>query len=140
MFGMIDFLREGRSGHYLFDGKGHAKKNADPMQLVYYAVAVAASGHKIAGGGLIYWNHDYEKVDLSPAALRQFIDNEFTQVRPIFEKLKNGTNEQLEARPEESRCKQCNWRNVCPFSATKTPPMKEGLPDSLGFGELSDPV
>lgn len=136
MFGMVDFIRDGKSGMYIFDGKGHANKNADPRQVVYYALAIAASGHKIAGGGLIYWQHDYVPVDLRPEALKHFIDNEFAEARPWFEKLKNGTTEEFPARPEESVCKTCNWRNTCPFSKAKTPPMIEGLPQSVGFGEL----
>lgn len=140
MFALVDFLREGKSGDYLFDGKGHANEDADPRQVVYYALNRAASGKKIAGGGLIYWNHGYRPVDLSPKALRDFIDNELATARPIFEKLKAGTNEELEAKPDEQKCRKCNWRNTCPFSLSRLPPMQEGLPDEVGFGEIAPAV
>ncbi len=140
MFCMIDFLREGRKGCWVFDGKGHSRMNADPMQVVYYALAVAAAGRDVAGGGLIYWQHDtYVPVDVSPKALRDFIDGPFAEGRAIFEELKDGV-QTLPAKPSRSTCGDCSWKNNCPVSAVKLPPMQEGLPETLGFGELSPPV
>lgn len=133
MFAMVDFLREGQSGDFLFDGKGHAREDADPRQVVYYALNRAASGRKIAGGGLIYWNHGFRKVDVSPAALKAFVENEFAEVRPIFDELKAGTNREFEARPEYEKCRKCNWRNICEHSAAARPPMQEGLPERVSF-------
>lgn len=136
MFCMIDFLREGRSGVYLFDGKGHGQMNADPRQVLYYALAVAASGHKIAGGGLIYWQHKYQPVDLSPAAIKHFIDTDFKQGRPYFEALQKGTQEVFETTPSKKICGRCRWKHVCEDSAVKLPAMRTDLPDVVGLGEL----
>lgn len=136
MFAKIDFLRHGSSGSYVFDGKGHKEMNADPRQVLYYCLSVAASGHKIAGGGIIYWRHGYKNLDVTPAALKRFIDGEFAEVRPLFEELKTGIQGPMEARPSKENCKFCKWRQVCPDSAVRRPPMKEDAPENVGFSEI----
>jgi len=140
MFALVDFLREGTSGDFIFDGKGHAKKNADPRQVVYYALNRASSGRKIAGGGMIYWNHGFEKVDVSPAALRHFVDTDFTRVRPYFEMLDKGSEGPFPATPSAEKCKVCPWRNTCEFSMAKNPPQQFGVPTEIGFGEARPEV
>lgn len=136
IFCMIDFLRETRQGVELYDGKGHAQKNADPRQILYYALAVAASGKAVNKAGLIYWQHGYEPVDVSPAAIKHFIDTDFKEGRQYFELLRKGTRETFEARPDKRRCRWCKWNQLCPESAVKLPAMKENLPDEVSFSEI----
>lgn len=119
MFCMIDFIVEGRNGHSVYDGKGSARKNADPRQVLYYALAVNASGHQLGKGGLIYWQHDFDEVDISPAALKEFIDGDFKRGRALFEQLKVGVNTPMETTPSKDACKYCNWRLTCADSVMK---------------------
>lgn len=118
LFSLMDFDYEGNSGHYIFDGKGNKETNADPNQLLYYALCVTASGVKVAGGGFLYWGHGFRGVDMSPEALKRFVDNDFSRGKPVFDKLKKGT-EDLPANPSEDNCKWCSWKNTCPFSFFK---------------------
>lgn len=119
IFCLIDFLFESRKGFYLFDGKGSKEEDANPDQLKYYAVGLGASGKQIAGGGFLYWQHGtFRSVDLSPAGLKSFIDEKITVAKPVFDKLRSGT-EDLPPNPSSENCKWCNWRNNCPYSHFK---------------------
>jgi hypothetical protein len=129
IFNMLDFLREGRSGHWILDGKGHTNPDADERQILYQALGVAASGHNIAGAGLLYWYHGFKPVDTSPKALKEVADTTLEEARPTFELLKKGTHQPLEARPSPKRCGQCNWRETCEASVAKRPPTQSNLPD-----------
>jgi len=135
LFALIDFMREGRSGCYLFDGKGHAKVNADPRQLHHYALTVIASGRTVKEAGLIYWNHGYVPVDVSPKAVKQFVDETLMVAKPTFNLLQAGVSGELKATPSLSVCGDCNWRNICDHSARKNPPMDASLPEHTGFGD-----
>lgn len=132
MFAMVDFLREGKSGDWLFDGKGYSKPNADARQVVYYALNRASSGRTIAGAGLIYWRHGLVPVDVSPKALREFADGPLAEVRPIFEQLRKGAKE-LPPKPSDSTCWSCRWKYVCEHSAVKRKPMDTTLPEEVGM-------
>jgi len=131
LFALIDFVYEGSNSIYLFDGKGHAEKNADPRQLFFYALAVQSSNKTVGGGGFIYWKHDYEKLDLSPASIKEFVDGEFVEGRKVMEQLVRGV-ESLPAKPGKA-CKFCNWKFVCPDSTELKPPADHTLPDQVGF-------
>lgn len=119
MFGMIDFdVHYGQNHCGLFDGKGHAQKNADVRQLLYYGLAKAASGVTLGLSGFFYWQHDFVEVDLSPPALKEFADGEFVEGKKIFDMLKVGVAE-LPAKPSSKQCYSCNWKALCPDSKYK---------------------
>lgn len=133
MFGMLDFLIEQPTGYVLLDGKGNAAKDADPLQLKYYALMVNSSTGRDVTGGFVYWKHDYDRVDLSTKSLWEFTHNEFAQGRKIFEQLQHGVQE-LPANPSKSNCHWCHWKNNCAKSAYQKPPSdpEPGL-KSIGF-------
>lgn len=119
MFAMMDFKVALESGVGIYDGKGHVKKNANPDQLLYYALALIASGRKVVEAGLIYWNHGYEPVDVTPKAIREFVGEKLDKVSPIFKQLKAGV-EILPATPSEEACAYCPWSEFsCEFSAKR---------------------
>lgn len=132
MFAMVDFLREGQSGDFIFDGKGYKAKTADPRQVQYYALNRASSGRTIAGGGLLYWKLGFEPVDLSPAALRKFVEENLEPTRPVFEKLKTGT-EFLDPTPSLKSCRWCLWRETCEYSMLKRDAVDQSLPEQVGL-------
>ena len=136
MFAMIDFFLDQPTAR-LYDGKGNREMDADERQILYYALAVSASGRTIKDAGLIYWNYDYKPVDVSPKAIKEFIDGDFAEGKPYFDKLKKGLEpgELLEARPSSKTCGWCNWRHICPASAKLRPSMDTSLPEDAGFGE-----
>jgi hypothetical protein len=136
MFGLVDFLAETAEGDMIFDGKGHQEKTADPRQIVYYALNRAAAGNKVIQAGLIYWRHGFEPVDTSPAAIRHFVETDFTQARPIFELLKHGTNTELETKPDPKTCKYCPWSRVCQDSYYRAKEVTDMPTGEVGFGEL----
>lgn len=135
MFGMIDFVIEDGNAVKIYDGKGHAQKNADPNQLLYYGLMVVASGRKLKHTGFFYWKHDFEEVDASPEALKVFVDGEFERGRELFYKLQQGT-EDLPATPSEKVCNYCQWNRTCKYSAVK--PKEVEIKDSTTvlFGEI----
>lgn len=133
IFALIDFLRYGKSGAFIFDGKGHREENADPNQVRYYALALAALDRKIAGGGFVYWDHGFRSIDLSPSAIREFIDNTLDPVRPIFEKLKKGTDD-LPPDPSLEKCKKCTWKATCDASMYKKEDVKNPSMDEVDLG------
>lgn len=135
MFGMFDFYTHVTGGVAVYDGKGHAKKNANPDQVRYYALQLIASGRKVKDAGLIYWNHGYESVNVSPAAIRAFITAKVEKVRPIFEKLKGGV-EELPATPSEEVCGFCSWKYSCRFSMKRRPEVPNPTMEDVGFGEV----
>jgi len=140
MFAMVDFLREGKSGDFIIDGKGHAAKNADERQVKYYALNRASSGRKIAGGGLLYFNHDYVPVDVTPKSLYDFGNTEVKSVQPLFEELKKGIPGDLEARPERDRCWNCNWNKVCRSAFKAKEEVTDVTPTQVGFGDPNPKV
>jgi len=135
MFGMFDFYTYVTGGVAVYDGKGHAKKNANPDQIRYYALQLIASGKKVRDAGLIYWNHGYEPVNVSPAAIRAFIDAKLDKVRPIFEKLKSGV-EELPATPSDEVCEYCSWKYSCLFSTKRRPEVPNPIIEDVGFREV----
>jgi hypothetical protein len=135
MFAMVDFLAETPEGDLLYDGKGHQEKNADPRQVLYYALNRASAGRKVPHAGLIYWQHDFEPVDTSPTALRHFIDTDLAAARPTFELLKHGTNLTLETQPSPKTCRYCNWNKLCEDSYYKPRPADPNQKEEVGFGE-----
>jgi CRISPR/Cas system-associated exonuclease Cas4 (RecB family) len=135
MFAYVDFLREGKTGDYIIDGKGHAEKNADPRQVKYYALNRASSGRRIAGGGLLYFQHDYEPVDVTPKALYEFANTEVASVQPLFNELKKGIPGDLEARPEKKKCYKCNWNQVCRDAFAAKPEVNDVTTAEVTFGD-----
>ena len=133
MFAMMDFLHSS-NGYAVYDGKGHKEMNADPDQLRYYALALIASGRKVREAGLIYWNHGYDPVDVSPAALRTFIDEKVNKAKPIFDQLKAGV-ETLPATPSDKACNWCSWKYSCEFSAKRRPEVPNPTTEEVGFKE-----
>jgi len=117
--GLMDFVTKGPSGFYIFDGKGHKKKTADPRQLLFYALIVTASGEKVAGGGFIYWQHGFERVDIDPAKVSAFVRGELEEGFTLFTKLQQGISGEMEARPKKSMCRYCSWKSKCPESPYK---------------------
>lgn len=132
-FAMIDFQYNSPAGLWIYDGKGHTRKDADPRQVKYYALSVAAAGNKLAGAGFLYWNHDFEEIDVSPMALREFIETELEPVLPLMKKLRDGTSETLEPKPSPTNCNFCNWRQVCEHSTYKR---KEQEDPGIKFKEV----
>jgi len=136
MFAMMDFYLHVTGGVAVYDGKGHKKKNANPDQVRYYALALIAAGKKVKDAGLIYWNHGYEPVNVSPAAIRAFIDAKLDKVRPIFNQLKAGV-EELPATPSDEVCGFCSWKYSCKFSAKRRPEVPNPTIENVGFGEVT---
>jgi len=132
MFAMMDFYLAVPGGVAVYDGKGHKEKNADPGQILYYALALTASDRKVVDAGLIYWRHGFEPVDVSPAALRVFIDEKVEKVKPIFDQLKGGV-ESLPATPSKDACKWCAWRYSCLESAYRRPEVADTSLSNVGF-------
>lgn len=116
MFCMIDFLIGEGQEFEVYDGKGHAKEDADPRQILYYALALIASGRHVRRAGLIYWNFGLTEVNVSPEAMRQFIDGDLVRGRAVMDSIKHGTAEELEAKPEPAKCGKCGWKSRCPAS------------------------
>lgn len=139
LYCQIDFLHEDGQRVDLYDGKGHAKEDADPRQLVFYALALAAAGRRPREAGLIYWQHGYRPVDVSPLAIRNFTEKDLDPALEWFNKLKEGTNETFPARPEPDRCWRCGWKSICESSPYRKPRRDDilELPGEVGFGELA---
>lgn len=98
------------------DGKGHKLKNADPKQLLYYALILHASGKKILGGGFLYWRHGYEPVDMSPKALYDFTKTDFEKGKRIFLRLKEGWTTSRVPHPPRT-ASSSPWKKSCTDSA-----------------------
>lgn len=128
LFGMVDFLRFRADGSMsLYDGKGSQRKNADPRQILYYALILLASGKRVADAAIVYWKHGIEYVDVSPGAIQEFVENDFIRGEEVFQKLKAGVAE-LPAVPNKKNCGWCSWRRSCPESPYHQSDLKlEGL-------------
>lgn len=136
LFGKMDFVYDSNpTSVYIFDGKGHKEKNADPRQLLFYALVAHASGKEVRGGGFLYWQHDFEKVDLSFPRIQEFIEGDFSKGSQYFHLLKTGV-EVLPAQPESSKCWMCNWNRVCKSSAKLAKEVVVGAPELLGLEGL----
>jgi CRISPR/Cas system-associated exonuclease Cas4 (RecB family) len=113
MFGKMDFVVPmGGSQVILLDGKGNSKEDADPRQLLYYALILMASGRDVVGGGFVYWQHEFRKVDLSPSAIKHFVDTDFQRGVAVFRKLREGVD-LLPAVPSAENCYYCDWKGSC---------------------------
>lgn len=135
MFGMMDFVIENPCNIRIYDGKGNGKKDADERQLLYYGLMAVSSGRKLVHSGFLYWKHDFEEVDVSPARLKEFVDGDFERGRLIFHELQTGVDS-LPTTPSDSSCKWCNWNKTCPDSALKQEPGIIKIDTgSLTFGE-----
>jgi len=135
LFAKVDFEFEERNFTSIYDGKGNVKENADPRQLLMYALAIAATGRKIGEAALLYWNHGKRTVDVSPRAIREFAEGDYAKARTVFAKLREGTSETLPTNPSPSACGYCMWKSVCPDSVYKRK-VREGmseLPDEVNF-------
>lgn len=132
MYGMLDFYAEESDGVILLDGKATKEMNADPRQILYYALMIAATGKKIKRAGFLYYRFGLDPIDCSPPALRKFIDEDFARGRKIFDQLRGGTNEFI-PHPEKLTCKWCNWNGRCKFNFKGEPPP---LPERYDIGEV----
>lgn len=137
IFGMMDFILETSKGVYVFDGKGHAAKNADERQILYYALVLHASGKNVLGAGFLYWQHDYTPIDVSSKALKDFIDGDFARGREVFMKMNRG--EKLVATPSTSKCHYCSWKSECGSSLYKKTTVNVGMGDTVSFGAQEPP-
>lgn len=130
LFAMTDFTYEADLPYIdLYDGKGHQQQNADPNQIVHYALNMATTGLKPRRAGLLYWRYPTDgviDVDVSPKALKAYIDGPFEEASPWLRRLKVGTEpgELLPARPESQKCFNCWWKSTCPDSAHKKEPVE----------------
>lgn len=115
LFGMLDFVVGDGPEVELWDGKGYKEKNADPNQLLYYALAMHASGKRVVRGGFLYWMHGPEDVDLSTKELHKFVSDDFAKGMKVFTLLHRGV-EKLEATPSEESCRFCPWKSTCEHS------------------------
>lgn len=114
MFCMVDFIVDlGRDNEEIWDGKGNNNKDADDGQVLYYTLSRLASGKTVKRGGFLYWKHDHVEIDLSPRALKTFIDERLQPVKPLFDELKQGISRELPTSPSFQACKWCAWKNVC---------------------------
>ena len=132
IFAMMDFKVDLEGGIGVYDGKGHKKQNANPDQVVYYALALIASGRKVKEAGLIYWNHGYEPVDVSLLAVRTFVSEKLEKAKPIFDQLKAGV-EELPATPSEEACVYCPWKYSCVYSVKRRPEVTNPTTEHVGF-------
>lgn len=131
IFALLDFLYNDGEWHVI-DGKGHQKENANPDQVRYFALALMASNRKVGRSGLLYWRHGYREVDVSPKAMKTFVEEVLNPVRPIFMKLRSGTSE-FKASPSEENCRLCSWRLSCTDSVAYRVPVTEPGPSNVGF-------
>jgi len=133
MFGKLDFLVDLDQGYFLFDGKGHQEKNADVNQLLYYGLQLHSTGKPLRGGGFIYWRYGYEPVDLSPKALKAFVEGPFQKGKAIFLKLAEGV-EKLEATPSQKACFLCQYKSDCEMSVYRKGPITDFERGEVGLG------
>lgn len=122
LFAMTDFTHEADGPVDVIDGKGHQQMNADPRQVVHYALCIASTGRKLGRGALLYWRYGDQgvvDVDISPAALRRYQDEALTEAAPTIRALKQGTTEDLPAKPSNSNCYRCNYKANCKYSFFK---------------------
>lgn len=119
-FAMIDFLGTEPKGLIVLDGKGHSKENADPNQVLYYVLTLASSGKNVTRAGLMYWRFATNWLDVSPAAIKAFVDGPFAEARPTLDRLRTGASD-LPARPSKEKCGYCSWKRSCVDSAYKPP-------------------
>lgn len=137
-FAKLDFQYVNGNKVRFWDGKGYAKMNADPRQLLWYGVSLMASNLCLEEAGFLYWKHgEYKEVDVSPAALKEFVDEHVRPVLPMLVKLRTGMDE-FKATPSKEACFWCNWRNTCPFSAVKQVEADLTGPPEVGFGEIKN--
>ena len=135
LFGHADFVHSGSKGVSVFDGKGFLKpKRGDSRQLLYYALALHAQGRKLHKGGFLYWHFGtFDPVDVSPAALRRFVDEILSVARPVIEQLKVGV-EGLPANPSYRNCRYCPWKLSCKDAYKPSSPNPSGTQE-VKFGE-----
>lgn len=134
LFAMIDFVQNtGQNSVGIYDGKGSAKPNADPKQVLHYALNVAASGVKLTKSGLIYWKHGFHEVDVSPKALKAYVDEDVNRVRPLFEELKHGFSGEMDTNPSSENCKYCLRKSACKDSYYYKEPQDVREPGKVSF-------
>lgn len=134
-FAMIDFEEDRGGSLGIYDGKGSKEKNADAGQIYWYVMTVLSAGRKVSRAGFIYWNHDFEEIDISPVAVKRFITERLDVVIPIFQRLKKGT-EDFPMTPSKENCKYCGWRNTCPKSVYRAPDVDMTGKNEVDFGEV----
>ena len=111
-FAQIDFQYFENGRIHIFDGKGHKVMNADPRQVQWYALTVAASGKDLGGGGFIYWKHGFDPIKLDPTSIQEFIKRDVDKAFPVLQRLKKGTDD-LPPNPSPSVCNLCKWKKSC---------------------------
>lgn len=133
LYAQIDFTARSEKGLSLWDGKGHAKKDADPRQLLYYALAVASAGVRLDRGGFFYWKHGTVPIDVSPPAIKAFVEEHLDPLGDLFARLKTGISEDLPTNPSPAACGRCQWKTNCPDSKYRR---KEVTPEDLARTEV----
>ena len=129
--GRLDFLREDGNFVEVYDGKGNAEDDADPRQIMFYALMLISNGKKVRRGGFLYWQRHYKEVDLSLPRLKQFLE-ELRETAELFHSLRKGIGGPLKAIPGKP-CYFCNWKRSCEVSKYFVPAIAKELSGELSF-------
>lgn len=123
VFAWADFLKyTGKNTVEIWDGKNNKDKNADPRQLLWYAMVIMSTGMNVSGGGFIYYKHgEAVPVDLGVNAVMNFIRTDFQRGRKVFDDLQEGVTA-LPAQPDKKICRRCDWKRSCKASVFYQPP------------------
>jgi hypothetical protein len=71
-------------------------------------------------------------VEVSPEALKVFIEGDFARGREVFAKMNKG--EAMKADPSPTKCNFCSWRSDCKDSLYKKAPIDVGTSEIVTFG------
>lgn len=112
--GKVDFIAEDDQEIVILDGKASREQDANPDQVLLYGAMIDKNqpGKKWVRGGLVYWQHGYVPVDMTPPALLGFLNGDLARTAEVFHKLKTGVDE-LVATPGKQVCGQCQWKTNC---------------------------
>jgi len=131
-FALVDFYHVLHTA-FIIDGKATKKMNADPRQLLHYVLALKASGMPVEKAGMLYYVHaEFEPVDVSTKALREYVESMLDPIMPLLHELKEGIDQPLPTNPSPECCRFCNWKSVCPDSAY--------LQDEVDFDDSSETI
>lgn len=119
--GIVDFVIETNTNKILvYDGKVNKRKNADPEQLLFYAMLLKFKGFTADHIAFFYWRHGIEEIeDFSPQSIEDFRTQRFDPWLPLFRALGTVGVTGLPAKPSADTCRFCDFRYVCAFSFYK---------------------
>lgn len=117
----VDFIVADHREATILDGKGTIAANADERQLKMYAAIMMSKGILVKDAAFLYWGlGEYKQVDVSPAAVKKFLDEDWAEALRLALPLQAGVDT-LEAKPSKDECWQCDWKKSCPDSLYKPP-------------------